>query len=110
MLYEIATLDIRVGTAPAALAGVEAFVKDESAKGKLLGCWTSEIGALNQIYVLRGYADDPTMRAERSRVAATTTPFNCGAALEGLTFDTYAPFPFLPPKIIHYGFAMTFLS
>jgi len=97
MLYEIATLDIRVGTAPDALNGVEAFLKDGSAKGTLLGCWTSEIGTLNQIYVLRGYADEATLRTERSRATSTTSPFNCGDKLEGLTFDTYALFPFLPP-------------
>lgn len=96
MLYEIATLDIKLGTAAAALQGIDAYTKGGQG-GTLLGCWTSEIGTLNQIYVLRGFADAKALGDERARQNATTSPFNCGEAILKLATETYAPFPFLPP-------------
>src|SRR5436190_23093356 len=97
MLYEIATLRIGLGTAQTVVAGIEAYVKAPDAKGALLGCWTSEIGALNEVFVLRGFADATELAAERKRSLGTTNPFNGGEAISGLRFDSYAPFPFLPP-------------
>ena len=39
MIYEIATLTIKLGTAPKAIAGIGDYVKAPAAKGTLLGCW-----------------------------------------------------------------------
>lgn len=97
MRYEIATLTIRLGTAAKVVAGIAEFVKAPDARGELLGCWASEIGVLNEILVLRGFADKAELATERARVQGTTNPFNCGDAISQLTFDSYAPFPFLPP-------------
>ncbi len=69
MLYEIATLTVKLGTAAKAVAGIGDYVGAPEAKGTLLGCWTSEIGELNQ------------------------------EAITQMSFDTYAPFPFLPPVV-----------
>ncbi|GGF04215.1 NIPSNAP family protein [Aliidongia dinghuensis] len=97
MLYEIATLSIRFGTAAQAVAGIADYVKAPDALGRLLGCWTTDIGDLNQILVLRGFDGAASLIAERERALGTTNPFGCGAAITALTFDSYAPFPFLPP-------------
>jgi hypothetical protein len=97
MIYEIATLRIRLGTLPSVVAGIEATTKSADAKGTLFGCWTSEIGALNEVYLLRGFVDTAELGAERKRLRGTTNPFGCGEVIVGLTFDSYAPFPFLPP-------------
>ena len=97
MRYELATLTIKLGTAAQAIAGIDSYVKAPEAKGALLGCWTSEIGQLNQLYVLRGFADDAELQAERTRAFGTTNPFGCGEALVTMDLDAYAPFPFLPP-------------
>ena len=97
MFYEIATLQIRLGTLPSVVAGIEATTKSADAKGTLFGCWTSEIGALNEVYLLRGFVDTAELGAERKRLRGTTNPFGCGEVIVGLTFDSYAPFPFLPP-------------
>ena len=72
-------------------------MKAAEAKGALLGCWVSDIGQLNQIYVLRGFADDAELRAERTRAFGTSNPFGCGEILTSMELDSYAPFPFLPP-------------
>lgn len=97
MLYEIATLTVKLGTAAKAVTGIGEYVGAAEAKGALLGCWASEIGDLNQLLVLRSFADDKEWRAERERALRTTNPFNAGEAITQMSFDTYAPFPFLPP-------------
>jgi hypothetical protein len=97
MRYEIATLTVKLGKAASVVAGIDAYVKASEAKGTLLGCWTSEIGALNEIFVLRGFADDAKLQAERRRALDTTNPFGAGDDIARLQFDSYAPFPFLPP-------------
>lgn len=97
MRYEIATLTVKLGKAASVVAGIDAYVKAPEAKGTLLGCWTSEIGALNEIFVLRGFSDDSELQVERRRALDTTNPFGAGDDIARLQFDSYAPFPFLPP-------------
>jgi hypothetical protein len=97
MIYEIATLTIKLGTAPKAIAGIGDYVKAPAAKGTLLGCWATEIGDLNQLMVLRGFADSAELLKERERILQTTEPFGAGDAIAAMDFDSYAPFPFLPP-------------
>jgi hypothetical protein len=97
MIYEIATLSIKLGTAAKAIAGIGDYVKAPGAKGTLLGCWSTEISDLNQLLVLRGFDDHAQLLGERERILRTTDPFGAGDAIAGLNFDSYAPFPFLPP-------------
>ena len=97
MLYEIATLTVKLGTAAKAVSGIGEYVKAPEAAGTLLGCWSSEIGELNQLLVLRSFDSHDAWRNERERTLRTTNPFNAGDAIAQLDFDTYAPFPFLPP-------------
>lgn len=96
MRYEIATLDVRFGATPKVVAGVDAAAK-ESGNGALLGCWISEIGALNQIYVLRAFSDDAGLQEARTRLLNDTNPFGFGEGIMSMTFDTYAPFAWCPP-------------
>jgi hypothetical protein len=96
MIYEIATLTIKFGTAAKAIEGIGGYVKAAGAEGTLLGCWSTEIGDLNQILVLRGFADHADLLAERERILNTTEPFGAGEAITSMSFDSYAPFPFLP--------------
>jgi NIPSNAP len=97
MRYELATLDIKAGMAGKAMAGIDAFLKEPDAKGQLLGCWTSDIGDLNQIIILRSFADDAEMQTERMRVFKSANPFHCGEMLTGMSLEGHAPFPFMPP-------------
>ncbi len=66
-------------------------------KGTLLGCWATEIGALNDIIILRGFEDAAALATERQRLEGSTNPFGAGESLRALTTDIYRPFPFLPP-------------
>src|ERR1700704_4831307 len=97
MLYEFATLSFHPLNAGKATAGAEAYVTATEARGRLLGCWTTEIGTLGRLFVLRGFADAAELAAERKRALFSTNPFGAAEVLTGLEMDSYAPFPFLPP-------------
>jgi len=93
--YEIATLATTIGAAPKAGPAIEAYARE--GKGRLLGILASEIGALNQILVLRGFEGDAELQAERARAATSGNPFGAAEWLTGFTQDSYAPFPFVAP-------------
>jgi hypothetical protein len=99
MLYEFATLSFHPLNARKATAGAEAYVAATEAKGQLLGCWTTDIGALGRLFVLRGFTDAAELAAERKRALFSANPFGAAEVLTGLEMDSYAPFPFLPPVV-----------
>jgi hypothetical protein len=95
MLYEIATLTLRLGTTAAAATAVEVYSRDAEARGQLLGCWYSDIGSLNELVVLRGFANEDELLAERRRTLLAANPFGCAEYLTHLELHSYAPFPWM---------------
>ena len=83
MYYELATMTLPFGTAAQAATNVQAYTTGEHAGGELLGCWFTDIGVLNQMIVLRGFADLESLRAERERTQKSASPFGCGFQLFG---------------------------
>ena len=65
--------------------------------GVLMGCWASEIGQLNQIAVLRGYADEHLRQAERERFLLGGGAFGINELITDLRIENYTLFPFLEP-------------
>lgn len=94
---EVATLTVPIGAAGKALPRIREYVGAAATDGTLLACWTSEVGPLNQILVLRGFDSEAELGAERERLLLGGNPFGVADLLAGLSLDTYAPFPFLPP-------------
>ena len=78
MFYELATLTLPFGTAATAAQNVQAFCTAPEAQGELLACWFTDIGPLNQMIVLRGFADLGQLQAERARAQTSASPFGCG--------------------------------
>ena len=97
MYYELATLTLPMGTAGRAATHVQAFATAPEAQGELLGCWTSDIGVLNQMLVLRGFADLATLQAERTRTRYAASPFGCGEIYQRLETASYEGFPWMQP-------------
>jgi hypothetical protein len=97
MLYELAKLTLQIGATPKALPGIKAYAAEGETRGRLLGCFASEIGELNKVAVLRGFSDAEALRAERKRTLESSNPFGCRDFLTHLKTDSYAPFPDLPP-------------
>jgi NIPSNAP len=99
MLYEFATLSFHPNDTSKAVAGAQAYVTAAEAKGRLLGSWTTDIGTLGRMFVLRGFSDAAELAAERRRALFAADPFGAAEVLTGLEMDSYAPFPFLPPVV-----------
>lgn len=97
MYYEIATLTLPMGTAAQAAAHVQAFATAPEARGELLGCWFTDIGVLNQMIVLRGFADLATLQAERERTQGSASPYGCGEIYQRLEVASYRGFAWMKP-------------
>lgn len=94
--YEFATLQAKTSAAVLALDGLETYLNGPGNTGSLIGCWVSEIGALNRIALLRRYEDPEDHEAERRALLRSSDPFGCGAYLVGMTLDRVLPFPGTP--------------
>ncbi len=97
MYYEIATLTLPFGTAAQAAQQVQAFAGAPGAGGELLGCWTSDIGVLNQMIVLRGFADRAALDDERRRTLDSASPFGCDELYQRLELASYRGFDWMKP-------------
>ena len=95
MYYELATLTLPFGTAAQAAMHVQTFASQ--GQGELLGCWFTDIGTLNQMVVLRGFADLATLQAERQRTQHNASPFGCGELFQSLEQHSYQGFPWMQP-------------
>jgi succinate dehydrogenase/fumarate reductase flavoprotein subunit len=97
MFYELATMTLPFGTAGQAATNVQAFATAPEAQGELLGCWFTDIGVLNQMIVLRGFATLDALQAERDRTQQSTNPFGCGEIYQTLEQHSYKGFPWMKP-------------
>ncbi len=95
--YELATLSTVIFGAGKAAPGIQKFLAEPEAKGKLLGAWYSDIGQLNEVYLLRGFDNYEDLLAERNRVRLSDDPFYCSEFLLNLEMDSYIPLDFMPP-------------
>ena len=93
MTYDVTIITVKPATQDAALAKLKDTIPAASAGGQFLACWFSEIGALNQIFVLRRFDDLAKMLASRSAVLESGNPFGIGDLIVRITMDTYVPFP-----------------
>jgi succinate dehydrogenase/fumarate reductase flavoprotein subunit len=97
MYYELATMTLPFGSAAQAATQVQAFATAPEAQGELLGCWFTDIGVLNQMIVLRGFATLDALQTERERTQLSTSPFACGEIYQSLEQHSYKGFPWMKP-------------
>lgn len=97
MFYELATLTLPFGTAGQAAANVQGYAGASGAQGELLGCWFTDIGTLNQMIVLRGFADLEALHAERERTQRSADAFGCGSLALDLDQQSYKRFAWMKP-------------
>jgi len=97
MQYDLARITVRPAAAATALPLLGAWLEKTPSKGRLLACWTSEIGALNDILLLRGYDDADTLAAERDAVLRGGDLYGLGDLVVAVEADTWVPFPFTAP-------------
>ena len=97
MYYELATMTLPFGSAAQDASSVLTYATAPEAKGELLGCWFTDIGPLNQMMVLRGFADLATLQAERERTQRSADPFGCAAIIQSLEQHSYQGFAWMKP-------------
>ncbi len=95
MIYDLTTLRTRIFGAGKAAAGIEGWLAGGA--GRLLGAWFTDIGPLNEVYLLRAYEEAGEMLDERERLARADDPFGCAEWLTGYEVDSYRPLDFMGP-------------
>jgi NIPSNAP len=96
MHHDVTIITVRPGKHPEALARLKETLLS-SAGGELLACWYSDIGALNQILLIRTAPDTMRIHADRERILRTENPFGIAEYVVGMSVDTYVSFPFVQP-------------
>ena len=97
MIYDVTIITVQPGTHSKALARLAQSLPSAQPGGEFLACWYSEIGALNQILVLRGYDDPAKLLADRQAILMSSDPFGVGDVFVGMSMDSWVSFPSLPP-------------
>lgn len=103
MLFEIATLTGSVFTARKVKDHAHKWLGD-SVGGAVLGMWTTDIGRIGDLVILRAFDNGDALAAERDRALRSNDPFGSASVGARLAMESYAPFPFLPdPEPRDYG-------
>lgn len=93
MIYDVTIVTVPPGAHPLALDRLKDTLPAAAPGGSLLACWFSELGALNRIFLLRGYDDEARLIADRGAVLRSGNPLGLGDLIVAMTMDTYVPFP-----------------
>jgi hypothetical protein len=90
--YDVTIIAVRPGTHPQALA-----VLGKADDPALLACWYSDIGAVNQILLIREIENEAVNLKRRLAALGSSNPFGIGELITGMAMDTYVPFDFIAP-------------
>jgi hypothetical protein len=92
--YDVTIVTVRPGTHPQALAVLGKSLGDDR---NLLACWYSDIGAVNQILIIRKAGDAAATLDARYAALSTADPFGISEYTVAMAMDTYVSFDFIPP-------------
>ena len=95
LTYDVTMITVRPGTHPAALKRLQSSIS--ALGGELVGCWYSELGAINQVLLITAQPDVPRAVAHRAAIVESRNPLGIGDLIVGMTMDIYLSFPFLSP-------------
>ena len=97
MIYELASLDMRLWGAMKALDAIAARLAEPDVAGRLLGCWEVDVGVLSRLLILRSFESEAELESERRRLRLSADPFGAGEFLAGYKVESFIPFPFAKP-------------
>ncbi len=97
MLYNFTVLALRPNTLGAVMPKLSDAVTTRLKRGKLVGCWTCDFGALNRIAILAEYPDLSALMAEREKITSDGDQFGFAAQLGGFEQSAFAPLSFVEP-------------
>lgn len=93
-LYDVTIVTVRPGTHPRAL---EVLGNSLGKDTNLLACWYSDIGAVNQILIIRKATDAAATLDVRFAALNAANPFGVGEYIVAMTMHTYISFDFIAP-------------
>jgi len=94
--YDVTTFQLPPGRVPAAFPAIEQYFAGPE-HGTLHACWTSDIGTLNEILIIRDFKSEAQRIDERERMVRDGNAFGIGEHVNAMTSATFTLFPFLPP-------------
>jgi hypothetical protein len=92
--YDVTIVTVRPGTHPQALTVLGKSLADDR---KLLACWYSDIGAVNQILIIRKPGDAAATIDTRFAALNAANPFGISEYIVAMAMDTYVAFDFIAP-------------
>jgi len=92
--YDVTIVTVRPGTHPQALA---VLGKSLAGDRNLLACWYSDIGAVNQILIIRKAGDAAATLDARYAALGAPDPLGISEYTVAMAMDTYVSFDFIPP-------------
>ena len=92
--YDVTIITVRPGTHSQAL---DVLGKGLGSDPNLLACWYSDIGAVNQILIIRTAGDAGGTVDARFAALNTTDPFGIAQFIVAVAMDTYVSFDFIAP-------------
>jgi len=97
MPYDVTILTVRPGANALAIKRLGAWLQSNKLSGELIACLHAELGALNQILMLRNHANEASLAADRSKIVESGEAFGIGDLTVATAMDTYVPFSFVEP-------------
>jgi hypothetical protein len=92
--YDVTIVTVRPGTHPQALAILGKTLADDPA---LLACWYSDIGAVNQILLIRQAGDIGLTLDARLALLQSRNPLGIGEFITAAAMDIFVAFDFISP-------------
>jgi hypothetical protein len=92
--YDVTIVTVRPGTHPQALAILGKTLADDPA---LLACWYSDIGAVNQILLIRQAGDIGPALDARLALLKSRNPLGIGEFITAAAMDIFVAFDFISP-------------
>jgi hypothetical protein len=96
MYYELTTLFSHPIFGPKVALGVKTYMSRDNVRGTFLGCWSTDIGPLGKLLVLRSYESPEELDEERRELMFSSNPWGVGSSLVSWEMESYVKMPFLP--------------
>lgn len=95
--YDLSLLTLPFGTAGAAAEALQQHVQQVPDRGEWLGCWVSDIGILNQMWMLRGFNSLDALRRARWESQRSANPLGVGEIAQAVEQHSYQGFDWMAP-------------
>jgi len=94
LLYDLTYLSIRPNQLGPVLSGLPEALPAASRNGRLIGCMSCDIGALNRIAIITAYTDARALQEDRATTLDSANPYGVSSYLSGIEKATFRPLSF----------------